>query len=93
MDNYRPTIVVTEMVGYIRNCVINYKMKCSLSTSRDVFVHFPLNNLYEHQFETKSVQTDLLTSKNRRESIMELKNLGGESLSNRRFGGPFHSGV
>jgi hypothetical protein len=35
MDKFRPTIVVSEMIGNRRDCAFNYQVKCSLEERHD----------------------------------------------------------
>jgi hypothetical protein len=46
MDNYRPTIVVSEMVGNRTDCGSRYQMVCSLGVNEDV----PERDQYDDNF-------------------------------------------
>jgi hypothetical protein len=60
MDNFRPTIVVTEMVGNRRGCKTGYLMKCSLEVAigrgqRSNFrMDIPSGNQRECRVESKN---------------------------------------
>jgi hypothetical protein len=64
MDNYRPTIVVSEMVGNRTDCGSRYQMVCSLGVNEDVPErdqydgHFVQGNWHDGEFHDEHGDTD-----------------------------------
>ena len=55
MDNFRPTIVVSEIIGNRRDCTLIYTMDCSLSANNDADFRNNHNDVHIHNNHFRQV--------------------------------------